>query len=96
MSNPLDPTTDAAQPRVYRVRIEGHLGPRWADGFGEMSISAERNGETLLTGPIIDQAALHGVIRRIRDLGLPLLSIMCIDSARDHGPDVRAREEDGP
>ena len=68
MANKLD------QPMVYQIRIEGHLGPRWAAWFGGVSITLEDNGETLLTGPVVDQAALHGFLRKIRDLGMPLIS----------------------
>ena len=68
MANKLD------QPMVYRIRIEGHLGPRWADWFGGMTITLEDNGDTLLNGPVVDQAALHGLLRKIRDLGMPLIS----------------------
>ena len=62
------------QPMVYQIRVEGHLGPRWADWFGDLTITLEDNGETLLTGPVVDQAALHGLLRKIRDLGMPLIS----------------------
>jgi hypothetical protein len=62
------------RPMVYQIRIKGHLGPRWADWFGDVSITLEDNGETLLTGPVMDQAALHGLLRKIRDLGMPLIS----------------------
>jgi hypothetical protein len=68
MANKLD------EPMVYQIRIKGHLGPRWADWFGDVSITLEDNGETLLTGPVVDQAALHGLLRKIRDLGMPLIS----------------------
>jgi hypothetical protein len=68
MANKLD------EPMVYQIRIKGHLGPRWADWFGDVSITLEDNGETLLTGPVMDQAALHGLLRKIRDLGMPLIS----------------------
>ena len=68
MANKLD------QPMVYQIRIEGHLGPKWTAWFGDVSITLEDNGETLLTGPVVDQAALHGFLRKIRDLGMPLIS----------------------
>ena len=68
MANHLD------QPMVYQIRIEGHLGPKWTDWFGDVSITLEDNGETLLTGPVMDQAALHGLLRKVRDLGMPLIS----------------------
>ncbi len=60
---------------VYQIRIEGHLGPKWTDWFGDVSITLEDNGETLLTGPVVDQAALHGLLKRVRDLGMTLLSV---------------------
>jgi hypothetical protein len=62
------------RPMVYQIRIEGHLGPRWTEWFGGMTITLEDNGDTLLTGPVVDQAALHGLLRKVRDLGIPLIS----------------------
>jgi hypothetical protein len=62
------------QPMVYQIRVEGHLGPRWADWFEGMTIMLEHNGDTLLTGSVEDQAALHGLLRKVRDLGMPLIS----------------------
>ena len=66
---------DASQAMVYQIRIKGHLGHQWTDWFEGLSITLEDNGETLLTGPVIDQAALHGLLRKVRDLGLPLLAV---------------------
>ena len=63
------------EPGLYEIRIKGHLDARWADRFGGMTITLAENGETLLTGPVIDQAALHGLLRKVRDLGLPLVSV---------------------
>jgi hypothetical protein len=68
MANELD------QPMVYQIRIEGHLGPKWTAWFGGLTITLEDNGETLLTGLVVDQAALHGLLRKVRDLGMPLIS----------------------
>jgi hypothetical protein len=62
-------------PRLYEIRIEGHLDERWADRFEGMTITLVHNGETLLTGPVIDQAALHGLLKKVRDSGLPLVSV---------------------
>jgi hypothetical protein len=62
------------RPMVYQIRVEGHLGPRWADWFEGMTITPEEGGDTLLTGPVVDQAALHGLLRKVRDLGMPLIS----------------------
>jgi len=59
----------------YEIRIEGHLGSSWSSWFEGLTIHHEASGETVLYGPIADQAALHGVLMRIRDLGLPLVSV---------------------
>ena len=68
MANDLD------QPMVYQIRIEGHLGPKWTAWFGHVSITLEDNGDTLLTCLVVDQATLHGLLRKVRDLGVPLIS----------------------
>jgi hypothetical protein len=67
--------TDPGQPTIYQIRIEGHLDDQWADWFSGLSITLEEKGYTLLTGPVVDQAALFGLLKKIRDLGLPLVSI---------------------
>ena len=67
------------RPMVYQIRIEGHLGPRWSEWFGGMTITPEEGGETLLTGPVVDQAALHGLLRKVRDLGMPLISAIRVE-----------------
>ena len=67
--------TDPGQPEVHQIRIKGHLGPQWADRFGGLSITLEDNGDTVLTGPVTDQAALHGLLKKVRDLGMPLVSV---------------------
>ncbi len=59
----------------YRIRVKGHLNDRWSDWLGGLAIHLQEDGTTVLVGPVVDQAALHGVIVRIRDLGLPLLSV---------------------
>jgi hypothetical protein len=59
---------------VYQIRVKGHLGSQWTEWFGGMTITLEDDGETLLTGPVVDQAALHGLLRKVRDLGMPLIS----------------------
>ena len=78
MSDELEQTTDPNQPAVYQIRIKGHLGPQWRDWFGDLAITLEDNGDTLLTGLVIDQAALHGLLRKVRDLGMPLISAIRI------------------
>lgn len=72
---------------VYRIRIQGHLGPQWADWFGDLTLTLEENGETLLTGPVVDQAALHSLLRKVRDLGLLLLEVRRIEPGQAHEPD---------
>ena len=74
MSNELEPKP-TSQPVVYQIRLKGHLGSQWTDWFGGLTITLEEDGETLLTGPVIDQAALHGLLKKVRDLGMPLVSI---------------------
>src|ERR1700687_4856334 len=66
---------DYHEPGLYEIRIKGHLDNRWADWFEDLTITALDNGETLLTGPVVDQAALHSLLRKVRDLGVPLLSV---------------------
>jgi hypothetical protein len=68
-------TDDHDEPGLYEIRLKGHLDDRWADWFGSMTITLADNGETLLAGPVIDQAALHGLLKKVRDLGLPLVSV---------------------
>ena len=75
MANERNPKTDPDQPLVYQIRIMGQLERRWIDWFGEVTIALEENGDTLLTCPVIDQAALHGLLKKVRDLGMPLLSV---------------------
>jgi hypothetical protein len=59
----------------YEIRIEGYLDGQWADWFDGMSITLEEEGTTLLSGPVPDQAALYGLLRKVRDLGLPLVAV---------------------
>ena len=73
-----NPTTDPGQLTIYQIRIKGHLDREWADWFGGLNITLEENGDTLLAGPVVDQAALHGLLRQVRDLGMPLLSVIRI------------------
>ncbi|HEY0070265.1 MAG TPA: hypothetical protein VGE04_09890 [Chloroflexia bacterium] len=75
MSNKLSSGIDPTQPAVYQIRVKGHLGRQWTDWFGGLTITLEDNGDTLLTGPVADQAALHGLLKKVRDLGTPLISV---------------------
>ena len=75
MSNHINTGSDPGRPTIYQIRVKGHLGPQWTDWFEGLVISLEDNGETMLSGVVVDQAALHGLLRRIRDLGMPLVSV---------------------
>lgn len=87
MSKKLNPESDPNQPLVYEIRIKGHLGRKWQGWFGGMSITLEDNGDTLITGPVVDQAALHGLVKKVRDLGLPLISVNRVDPGQTRSPD---------
>jgi hypothetical protein len=82
MSNELSSESHPDQPMVYQIRIKGHLDDRWADWFEGLTITREDNGDTLLTGPVVDQAALHGLLKKVRDLGVPLISVNRIESGQ--------------
>ena len=73
--------TPASNAMVYEIRLKGHLEARWAEWFDGLSITLEENGNTLLSGPVADQAALHGLLKKVRDLGLPLLSVNAVGPA---------------
>jgi hypothetical protein len=75
MTNPLEPETAPTEAIVYEIRIQGHLGPQWTEWFGGVTIKLEDNGETLLTGSMMDQSALHSLLKKVRDLGTPLVSV---------------------
>ena len=85
-----NPAHDADQPMVYQIRIRDHLSPQWADWFEGLTITREDNGETLLTGTMIDQAALHGLLRKVRDLGMPLVSVNRIEPEPPDVPEVKS------
>ena len=70
---------DSSQPTIYQIRVKSHLGPDWAEWFEGLSITLENNGDMLLTGPVVDQAALHGLLKKVRDLGMPLVSVNPVD-----------------
>ena len=87
--NKLNRQSDPDAAMVYHIRIKGHLGPQWTDWFGGVTLTLEPNGETLLTCPVVDQAALHGLLRKVRDGGLPLRSVMRIEPGQADAPDVQ-------
>ena len=74
---------------VYQIRIKGHLGRQWTNWFGGLTITLESNGDTLLTGSVVDQAALHGLLKKVRDLGMPLLSVNRVKPGKADASDVK-------
>lgn len=66
---------DSSQPTIYQIRVRSHLGPEWTDWFEGLTITLEEDGNTLLTGSMLDQAALYGLLKKVRDLGLLLVSV---------------------
>jgi len=88
MSNKLNPRTDPSEPMVYQIRLKGHLGRGWTDWFGGLTITLEEDGDTLLTGPVVDQAALFGLLKKVRDLGIPLLSVNRVKPGQADASDV--------
>ena len=88
MPNRFRPEGRPNQSVVYQIRIRGHVDYDWTEWTEGMTVTPQENGDTLLTGAVIDQAALHGMLRRLRDLGIPLVSIIPMDSGRDDAPDL--------
>ena len=80
-------TGDHYEPGHYEIRVRGHLDEHWADWFGSLTLTLQDNGDTLLAGPVVDQAALHGLLRKVRDLGLPLLAIRRIEPGQTAASD---------
>jgi hypothetical protein len=74
-----------SSPRRYEIRIRGRLATRWAAWFDGMNLTVESDGTTVLEGPVVDQAALHGLLQKVRDLGQPLLSVTLVGISRPAG-----------
>jgi hypothetical protein len=88
MSNALNSKTDSGEPMIYQIKLKGHLGREWTDWFGGLTITLEENGDTLLTGPVLDQAALHGLLKKVRDLGMPLVSVNPVEPGQAEASEV--------
>ena len=89
LSDKINPKTDPSQPTVYQIRIKGQLDSQWTDWFEDLTITLEDNGDTLLTGPVVDQAALHGLLKKVRDLGMPLVSVCPVENNQKDTSDVK-------
>jgi hypothetical protein len=89
MSDTRAATQNHHEPGRYEIRLKGHLDERWADWFEGLSFTHASDGTTILSGPVVDQAALHGLLRRVRDVGLPLLSVVHIGPEQAAVPDVQ-------
>jgi hypothetical protein len=89
MRNKFNPKTNPGKPTIYQIRIKGHLDSQWSDWFIGMTITLAEGGDTLITGPVVDQAALHGLLKKVRDLGLPLVSVCPVEPGQVDQSDVK-------
>jgi len=87
MSKKYNLKTDPDQAMVYQIRIKGHLDPLWTNWFEGLTITLEEDGDTLLTGPVVDQAALQGLLKKVRDLGMPLISVIGVEPGQADASD---------
>ncbi len=74
---------DSKRPEVYEIRVKGVIDERWSEWFEGLEVSPQPSGETILVGPLVDQAALHGLLEKVRDVGLPLISVKRADDRSD-------------
>jgi hypothetical protein len=91
MSGAQSATDDRHEPGCYEIRLKGHLEARWAAWFDAVSLTHERDGTTVMRGAVVDQAALHGLLSKVRDLGLPLIAVTQVDGAHVSAPDSQKR-----
>jgi len=84
MSKTPNSKIDKSQPPVYEIRIKGLMGSQWTDWFEGLTITLEEDGDTLLTGPVTDQAALYGLLKKVRNLGMPLVSVIQVQFNETH------------
>jgi hypothetical protein len=77
------PNRGSDRPEIYQIILQGQLSSQWSDWFDGFTITLDERGQTILTGPVIDQAALHGVLKKIRDLGIPLISVNRLDPGEE-------------
>ena len=89
MTDTINEKMDTSQPMIYQIRIEEHIDRQWTDWFEGLAITLKDNGDTLITGQVVDQAALHGLLKKVRDLGLTLVSVIRVESSRTQGIDAQ-------
>lgn len=89
MSNKTFPKTDPGQPTRYQIRIKGQLDSQWTDWFEGLTITLEDNGDTFITGLVLDQAALHGLLKKVRDLGMPLISVSTVEPGQEGTSEIK-------
>ena len=77
------------EPGRYEIRVKGHLTDRWADWFEGLTLTLEENGQTLISGPVADQAALHGLLKKVRDLAMPLVSVIRVEPGQADASDAK-------
>lgn len=93
MSETHGSTEEHHKPDLYEIRLKGHLDARWTYWFEGLSLTRESDGTTILTVQVVDQPALHGLLRKVRDLGLPLVSVLQIDPNKANGPNVNGNKD---
>jgi len=84
-------STGPHNPGRYEIRLRGHLDSRWAAWFDGLSLTNESDGTTIISGPVVDQAALHGLLQKVRDLGLPLVSVTQVEPDQPNAPIIGLR-----
>jgi hypothetical protein len=90
MSENNQPETNLDHPMIYQIKVRSHLGSDWTEWFEGLTVTLEENGNTLLTGPVIDQAALYGLLKKVRDLGMILISVNCLEPKPAGTLDIKA------
>jgi hypothetical protein len=87
-STTVRPAADHTDVPQYEIRVKGHLGPRWAAWFDGLSLTTDEDGTTVISGPVVDQAALHGLLHKLRDVGIPLVSLIQLPTDAPADPTV--------
>ena len=85
------PTGHHDNPGRYEIRLQGHLDSRWTAWFDGLTLTHDSNGTTIIHGPVADQAALHGLLQKVRDLGLPLISVTQVEPGQSNAPTIQTR-----